>query len=125
MKKEHSKCRPGEVRDAIVRALRASPRARSAKELAQAVAEEIGDVPASSVRSYLRLNTPGMFVREFRGVYRLHDMQMTLPVPRPALAAPARPPFTYGNATLYCEDCFDWLERQDDNSIHAVVTDPP
>ena len=85
MKKKHLKCRPGEVRDAIVRALRASPRARSAKELAQAVSESIGGVAASSVRSYLRLNTPGMFVREFRGVYRLRDMQMTLPVPRAAL----------------------------------------
>ncbi len=125
MKKEHSKCRPGEVRDAIVRALRASPRARSAKELAQAVAEKMGGGAASSVRSYLRLNTPGMFVREFRGVYRLRDMQMTLPAPRPTPAGPIRPPFTYGNAALYCEDCFDWLERQDDNSIHAVVTDPP
>ena len=98
MKKEHLKCRPGEVRDAIVRALRSSSRARSAKELAQAVAESMGGVPASSVRSYLRLNTPGMFVREFRGVYRLRDMQMTLPVPRAALPAPLRPPFTYGNA---------------------------
>jgi site-specific DNA-methyltransferase (adenine-specific) len=125
MKRKHSKCRPGEVRDAIVRALRTSPRARSAKELAQAVSESIGGVPASSVRSYLRLNTPGMFVREFRGVYRLRDMQMTLPVPRAALPAPLRPPFTHGNATLYCDDCFDWLARQDDNCIHAVVTDPP
>jgi hypothetical protein len=125
MKKEHSKWRPGEVRDAIVRALRASPRARSAKELAQAVSEEIGGVPASSVRSYLRLNTPGMFVRELRGVYRLRDTQMTLPVPRSALAAPLRTPFTYGHATLYCDDCFEWLERQADSSIHAVVTDPP
>jgi site-specific DNA-methyltransferase (adenine-specific) len=125
MNKERSKWRPGEVRDAIVRALRASPGACSVKELAQAVSEKIGGVPASSVRSYLRLNTPGMFVRELRGVYRLRDRQMTLPIPRPALAAPPSPPFTYGNATLYCEDCFDWLERRDDNSIHAVVTDPP
>jgi len=125
MKKEHPKCRPGEVRDAIVSALRASPRARSAKELAQAVSERIGGVPASSVRSYLRLNTPGMFVREIRGVYRLRDMQRTLPLPRAAAAAARRPPFTHGNAVLYCDDCFEWLERQEDNSLHAVVTDPP
>jgi site-specific DNA-methyltransferase (adenine-specific) len=125
MKKKQLKCRPGEVRDAIVRALRASPRPRSAKELAQAVSEEMGVVPASSVRSYLRLNTPGTFVREFRGVYRLREMQMTLPVPRTAVATPLWPPFTHGNATLYCDDCFNWLERQEANSIHAVVTDPP
>jgi site-specific DNA-methyltransferase (adenine-specific) len=93
--------------------------------LAQAVSEKIGGVPASSVRSYLRLNTPGMFVREFRGVYRLRGAQMTLPLPRLAPSALLSPPFTCGNATLYCEDCFEWLERQEDNSIHAVVTDPP
>ena len=125
MKKKHLKCRPGEVRDAIVRALRSSSRARSAKELAQDVSESMGGVAASSVRSYLRLNTPGMFVRELRGVYRLRDMQTALPVPRAALPTPLRPPFTYGNATLYCDDCFEWLARQDDNCIHAVVTDPP
>ncbi|MGO8702593.1 MAG: DNA-methyltransferase [Candidatus Brocadiia bacterium] len=125
MKKKHLKCRPGEVRDAIVRALRSSSRARSAKELAQDVSESMGGVAASSVRSYLRLNTPGMFVRELRGVYRLRDMQTALPVPRAALPTPLRPAFTYGNTTLYCDDCFEWLARQDDNCIHAVVTDPP
>ena len=77
----------------------------------------MGGGAASLVRSYLRLNTPGMFVREFRGVYRLRDMQTTLPVPRAAPSGAVRPPFTYGNAALYCEDCFDWLERQDDH-IH-------
>lgn len=30
-----------------------------------------------------------------------------------------------GKATLFHADCFDWLEKQEDNSIHAVVTDPP
>jgi site-specific DNA-methyltransferase (adenine-specific) len=34
-------------------------------------------------------------------------------------------PFTIGNATLFHGDCFDWIEKQEDNSIHAVVTDPP
>lgn len=37
----------------------------------------------------------------------------------------ATSPFRYGRATLFNEDCFDWLRRQDDNSIHAIVTDPP
>jgi site-specific DNA-methyltransferase (adenine-specific) len=36
-----------------------------------------------------------------------------------------RKPFHFGRATLVHADCFDWLERQNDNSIHAVVTDPP
>lgn len=26
---------------------------------------------------------------------------------------------------LYCEDCITWLKGQDENSLHAVVTDPP
>lgn len=34
-------------------------------------------------------------------------------------------PFRYGKATLYNDDCFSWLKRQDDSSIHAIVTDPP
>lgn len=34
-------------------------------------------------------------------------------------------PVTFGSARLVHSDCFDWLETQEDNSIHAVVTDPP
>ena len=33
--------------------------------------------------------------------------------------------FRFGKATLIHADCFDWLPQQHDNSIHAVVTDPP
>ncbi len=33
--------------------------------------------------------------------------------------------FRFGKATLIHADCFDWLPQQQDNSIHAVVTDPP
>jgi DNA modification methylase len=32
---------------------------------------------------------------------------------------------TMDNFELYCDDCFDWLERQPDCSIHGVITDPP
>ena len=39
--------------------------------------------------------------------------------------ADPEPPFTYGDSTLYHADCFDWLTQQEDDSIHAVVTDPP
>ena len=35
------------------------------------------------------------------------------------------PPFVYQQSTLYHDDCFSWIERQKDCSIHAVVTDPP
>lgn len=35
------------------------------------------------------------------------------------------PAFRYGNAKLYGGDCLKWLAVQPENSIHAVVTDPP
>ena len=38
---------------------------------------------------------------------------------------PWREPVRIGRATLYHADCFDWIGRQEDNTIHAVVTDPP
>jgi DNA modification methylase len=36
-----------------------------------------------------------------------------------------RKPAKFGKAVLFHADCFDWLERQPENSVHAVVTDPP
>ncbi|MEK6410272.1 MAG: DNA methyltransferase [Acidobacteriota bacterium] len=33
--------------------------------------------------------------------------------------------FEFGRATLFEADCFEWLRKQSENSIHAVVTDPP
>jgi site-specific DNA-methyltransferase (adenine-specific) len=33
--------------------------------------------------------------------------------------------FQWGQATLFQNDCLDWLGRREDRSIHAVVTDPP
>ena len=36
-----------------------------------------------------------------------------------------RPVFTTGNAEIMHGDCFDWLQQQPDQSIYAVVTDPP
>lgn len=64
---------PGVVRDAI---LEAFERRRGAEltvaEVRDAVAESLStDVPASSVRSYLNLNTPGQFTRTARGQYKL------------------------------------------------------
>src|SRR5207253_473493 len=38
---------------------------------------------------------------------------------------PGRESRRFGAATLYHADCFEWLSKQADNSIHAVVTDPP
>ncbi len=36
-----------------------------------------------------------------------------------------REPVRFGRSTLFHADCFDWIEQQDDGSIHAIVTDPP
>ncbi len=62
---------PGEVRDAIVAYLKTRGEA-TVTEIGQAVASRLGgEVPPSSVRSYLRLNTGFRFERVARGRYRL------------------------------------------------------
>jgi DNA modification methylase len=116
---------PGRVRDAILQVLSQSPTPLSLKEIEERVAGLIGPAPKSSVRSYLRLNTPGLFVREKRGVYRARQSdgagrQRELPQ-----VSRWSQPVSFGRATLFHADCFDWLARQQDNSFHAVVTDPP
>jgi site-specific DNA-methyltransferase (adenine-specific) len=64
--------RPGEVRDAIIRFFdQQKGKEATISEIRQAVNDNIGDVPASSVRSYLRLNTPDMFKRTGHGRYKL------------------------------------------------------
>ncbi|MGP1678373.1 MAG: DNA-methyltransferase [Burkholderiales bacterium] len=114
--------RPGEVRDAIVRVLEARPRGASVSEITQQVTSMIGAVPASSVRSYLQLNTPALFARMDRAQYVLKGFSYEL-APSAAKAAPRI--FQFGKATLVRDDCLSWFERQPSNSLHAVVTDPP
>jgi len=114
--------RPGEVRDAIVRVLEARPRGASVSEITQQVTSMIGAVPASSVRSYLQLNTPALFARMDRAQYVLKGFSYE-PAPSTAKAAPRT--FQFGKATLVGDDCLSWFERQPANSLHGVVTDPP
>lgn len=100
-------------------------RALPVKEIEDRVSKVVGPTPGSSVRSYLRLNTPQKFVREDRGVYALRlDASSGLQAELPRNEQ-WKEPFSFGKSTLYHADCFDWLNEQDDNSIHAVVTDPP
>jgi hypothetical protein len=61
--------RPGEVRDAIRDYLRTVKREATAGEIQAAVTERLGNVPASSVRSSLRLSD--LFSHTARGRYRL------------------------------------------------------
>ena len=115
---------PGRVRDGIVQVMSLTSKALSVKEIEGRVSQVVGPTPGSSVRSYLRLNTPRMFIRERRGAYALrasasHGLQRESP------GQEWRPPFSFGRATLHHSDCFDWLSEQADRSIHAVVTDPP
>jgi len=125
MKQEPSKKQPGQVRDAILGVLSSSPKALTVKQIESGVTEAIGPTATSSVRSYLRLNTPDLFVREERGVYRARHEGVPGIQREFSALAPAREPFNCGRARLFLSDCLDWLEAQQDNCIHAVVTDPP
>lgn len=116
---------PGTVRDAIVAHLDLASGESSVSEITQAVEASIGSVPASSVRSYLRLR-PDLFRRTKHGCYQLEGKRDFVETTADERAiVEATPPFIHGKATLYRDNCFDWLERRDENSIHAVITDPP
>ncbi len=73
----------------------------------------------------LRLNTPDLFCREKRGFYRLRKGYVGSWLRRLNSTELWNEPFRYGMATLVHGDCFDWLDRRTDATIHAVVTDPP
>jgi DNA modification methylase len=105
-----------------VSALEARPRGASVSEITQQVTSMIGTVPASSVRSYLQLNTPELFARMDRAQYVLKGFSYK---PAPSTAKAAQRTFQFGKATLVGDDCISWFERQPANSLHAVVTDPP
>ena len=116
---------PGKVRDGIIQVMSLTSKQLTVKEIEERVSQVVGPIRGSSVRSYLRLNTPETFVREERGVYTLRSaatlgMQGEL---RPS--GEWKAPFSFGRARLYHSDCFDWLSQQEDNSFHGVVTDPP
>ena len=92
-------------------------------EIHARVRELIGDAASSSIRSYLRLNSGSLFRREDRGVYTLRETTLEYaPAERQDVSFRR---FAFGHAELIEADCFDWLRRQRENSVHAVVTDPP
>jgi DNA modification methylase len=125
MHRRNARSAPGRVRDAILEILSKSPRPVPVKEIVDRVSRMIGDTPDSSVRSYLRLNTPRVFARQARGLY---SVQVATPV-EVQLEFEAPPcqerSFSFGKAMIVQSDCFHWIAQQPDNSIHAVVTDPP
>jgi len=129
---EATRRQPGEVRDAIIATMSLAVEPMSSTDVAEAVATLIGETAHSSVRSYIQLNTPDIFIRESRGLYRLRE-ELRLPLEE---AAGAVVPFVrstatgfdsaaIGSAELVNADCLDWLASRARNSIHAIVTDPP
>lgn len=113
--------RPGEVRDAIVSFLESRPGGASVGEITQQVNTILGEVPASSVRSYLQLNTPPLFARMDRAQYALSGFVFVPKQPQQKQI----PSFAYGKSKLFNAECLSWLENQPKNAFHAVVSDPP
>lgn len=122
--KHDERRRPGEIRDAIVSVLSSKPNGASVAEIQDAVQNLIGRAAPSSIRSYLRLNSGSLFRREDRGVYMIREAPAEVYGSKPGKPLSFRS-FTFGRTTLFEADCFDWLQQQPENSIHAVVTDPP
>ena len=89
-------------------------RGATVAEIVEEVTERIGPTPASSIRSYLRLNTPKLFTKIDRGHYMVReeaqatlgfaDLENSRLVSRFAddtsTATAAREAFRLGNATL-------------------------
>lgn len=122
--------RPGQVRDAIVQVLEDRGSSASVQEIHAGVTALIGEVPPSSIRSYLRLNTPALFSRMERAQYSLAGFDLTTEAPTERQSPPPAPEsasreYCFGRATLVQADCCGWLETQPAQSIHAIVTDPP
>ena len=125
MSEDAARYAPGRVRDAILQVLTLTSESLSVKQIEERVRKVIGPAPTSSVRSYLRLNTPHLFVREERGVYRIARGYFGGAQREIVPGRKWEEPVAIGRSKLVHADCFDWLERQEDNSISAVVTDPP
>ena len=126
-----TKRKPGTVRDAIMETLAYRTRGATVAEITEGVSQRIGSTPASSIRSYLRLNTPKLFTKIDRGHYVVREeAQTTLAFAEqnghggltPSISREA---FRFSSATLIHGDCFEWLGNAPTNSIEAVVTDPP
>jgi hypothetical protein len=67
---------PGEIRDAIVAYLRDRPQGATNAEIVAGVSDLLGgEIPPSSVRSYLQLNEGSKFKRIARGRWRLVGRQ--------------------------------------------------
>jgi len=125
VEKEITRYSPGQVRDAVQWVLSISGGPLSVKEIEERVSQVLGPTPTSSVRSYLRLNTPDLFVREKRGHYSAQGRTVVETQRDLTGLQDWHEPVQFEKACLVHADCFDWIEKQSNNSFHAVVTDPP
>ncbi len=112
---------PGRIRDSIITYLGALGTDASLEEISHAVSTDLGVVPSSSIRSYLNLNTPRTFQRTGPGRYSIAGVSRTEAVQPERVCAPVK----VGKAELYTSDCMSWIAQQPENSIHAVIADPP
>lgn len=122
-RKTSDRRRPGEIRDAIVSVLSNKSRGATVAEIQGEVEALIGNAAPSSVRSYLRLNSDSLFYRPGRGVYTIRETADSYG--EKVREHASLKSYTFGATTLFETDCFEWLRQQPENSIHAVVTDPP
>jgi len=126
-----NKRKPGAVRDAITETLAYRTRGATVAEIVEGVRYRIGPTPASSIRSYLRLNTPKLFTKIDRGRYAVREEAQAMlgfveqNGDRTSTSPISRAAFRFGSATLIHGDCFDWLANAPTKSIEAVATDPP
>lgn len=119
------RCRPGEIRDAIVGFLAERGTEASVAEIRGAVAVKIKALAPSSVRSYLRLNRGTLFESTKHGSYALCHGERNDDVQAMGVERASEPAFIFGKCRLYQADCMEWLRAQPERSVHAVVTDPP
>ncbi len=115
---------PGTVRDSIVDFLSDLGSDATIDEIMTAVCSQLGNVPPSSIRSYLNLNTPSTFERTGRGRYRL-NANGYMDALEACRSKPLAEKQSIGKATIFHADCFDWMADQPESSVEAVVTDPP
>jgi site-specific DNA-methyltransferase (adenine-specific) len=126
---------PGAVRDSILESLKGAPEGRSVEEIQAEVTRRLGPTPPSSVRSYLRLNTPQTFCRVDRGRYALtedndfaspaKDLNFDFGGESNGKSATESKVWVTGRSRLVLSDCLLWMREQQRQSVHAVVTDPP
>src|SRR5512147_2091786 len=106
MEQKSSRHSPGQVRDAVQQILSLSSRSLSVKEIEERVSQVLGPTPTSSVRSYLRLNTPDFFVRESRGLYSVRGRAASGLQRGFTALQKWLDPVRFDSAMLYHADCF-------------------